>query len=114
MNGRPMKGARLAFRVTFERFTPASVADGDAAERGFIVSGTLRDCVPEVCHGFTRPDWCGHAQPDSTRGRVRWLDWCDYSEDIRTGETETRALHIPPGITDASAARIVRLFRVSP
>lgn len=113
MTARPEPGARQRFAVTFERYTPESVEHGDAAARGFIVAaGTLRDCVPEVAHGFARPDYAGHAEPDSTRGRVRFLSFHDYREDVATGETEARALHVPDGLTAASAARVARLFGV--
>ena len=115
MNNKPVKGSRLAFAVTFETYTEESITAGDAEERGFILdAGTLRDCVPHVCHGFSRPYWCGHAEPDSTHGRPRWLTWHDY-KSVNDGDStdETRALHIPPGVTDASARRVARLFRVA-
>lgn len=104
---------RHGFAVTFETFTPESVEQGDAAARGFVLErGTLRDCVPLVCHGFSRPDWCGYAEPDSTQGRPRCLTWADYETDA-DGTQHSRALHIPAGITDASARRVARLFRVA-
>ena len=109
----PAKGARLDFRVTFERFTPESIANGDAEERGYIVeAGTLRDCIPAIAYGFSSPRNVAHGAADCSHGRPRWLDFGDYAEDITTGEQWSRALHIPEGITDASAERVARLLGV--
>ena len=50
------------------------------------------------------------------RGRVRWLTFHEYNagtcEYYMDGVDETRTLHIPDSVTDASSRRIARLFRV--
>lgn len=57
--------ARIQFRVTFERFNPPQ--DGhdtpcEPDETGFINEGSsLRDAIPDICHGSSNPKWCGYA-----------------------------------------------------
>lgn len=108
------------FNVTFERVSEESAADGDACARGFIAEGlTLRDALPHVCDGFSNPKWCGPCEPDSrpAYGRVRWLTFHNYNACTRdyfeSGEDESRALHIPASVTNASTRRIARLFGVT-
>jgi hypothetical protein len=106
-----------AFAVTFETVTEESAEHGDAADRGYVIEGaTLRDCVPHVANGFSRPDWAGYCEPDASAPQTpRALTWDGYNDGTRhayeTGERESRTLHIPAHVTASSARRIARLFR---
>ena len=100
---------RKQFRVTFATWTPESCEPVDS---GVVVeSGTLSDAMPHLTGGSC--DW-RNAQADCSEGRPRWIDFDDYRDDYVSGERENRALHIPDGITDASAVRIARLFGARP
>lgn len=101
----------MRFNVTFETVTPESAEQGDAADRGFIAEGvTLREAIREHCQGF---GWNGYVEADSWPCSLscppRWFTF--YGEmDYRTGETESRSLHLPEGISPSSALRIARLL----
>lgn len=105
------------FSVTFERFLPHNEGEEicEADETGFVVQDvSLRDAI-RLGLEYARPDWCGVCEPDSYPARfVRWLSfyqWNDGTRDrIERGITETRALHIPDNVTEASRRRICRLF----
>lgn len=103
------------FSVTYVRVTDESAACGDVAERGVLLEGaSLRDCIPYLAHGFSDPRSAGQAEPDSSHGRPRSLTFDDYLLPWETedGSWESRTLHIPDTVTEASAKRIARLFRV--
>jgi hypothetical protein len=97
---------RAKFAVTFEIVTAESAELGDAVERGFIAEGeTLRDALALVA---------GPCEADSSLApRVRWLTFYEFGSGSRReyerGEHESRSLHIPPSVTDASSRRIARL-----
>lgn len=103
-----MSSPRHLFAVTFETVTPESAEAGDVAERGYIVeAGTLRDCADVL-------RWHGAAVSSDSwpMVRPRWLTW---SGDVATdGSERTLSLHIPAGITDASARRVARLAGMVP
>lgn len=111
-----MKG----FSVTFERYLPHADDEDvcEADEMGFIIDNvSLRDAI---CLGleYHEPSYAGACEPDCYPARgVRWLtfyNWNDCTrEQIEQGITESRALHFPDTITDASRARICRLFGVA-
>lgn len=103
-----MSSPRHLFAVTFETVTPESAEAGDVAERGYIVdAGTLRDCADVL-------RWHGAAVSSDSwpMVRPRWLTW---PGDVATdGSERTLSLHIPAGITDASARRVARLAGMVP
>ncbi len=103
-----MSSPRHLFAVTFETFTPESAEAGDVAERGYIVdAGTLRDCADVL-------RWHGAAVSSDSwpMVRPRWLTW---PGDVATDCSErTLSLHIPDGITAASARRVARLAGMVP
>lgn len=107
------------FSVTFERFFPHDDGEDicEADESGFVIEDvTLRDALRDGLEKY-RPEWCGAAEPDCYPPRgVRWLTfhkWNDCTrENIEQGIDESRSLHIPDHITEASRMRICRLFRV--
>lgn len=106
---------RNGFSVTFETFTPESVENGEADDRGFIVEpgSSLRDCIPSICYGFSDPRMCAKPEPDCWPDVPRALTWGQYYSTSEGDSTdESRTLHFPKNITSASARRVARLFRV--
>ncbi|MGJ4951842.1 hypothetical protein [Bradyrhizobium sp. HKCCYLS20291] len=106
------------FSVTFERFLPHDDADDicEADEIGFVVeSASLRDAI-RLGLGYARPEWSGPCEPDSYPAHsVRWLSfyqWNDGAREYFEGMRESRALHIPDHVTEASRFRICRLFGI--
>jgi hypothetical protein len=88
------------FNVTYEIITHESAADGDAAERGFIVEDvSLREAVEELG---------GVAWGDGGGGD--WFTNYEYGTDYMTGAVEVRSLHPPDTITAASLGRLARLL----
>jgi hypothetical protein len=106
------------FSVTFERFLPHDEGDEvcDADERGFIIEGvSLRDAMRDGLE-YTSPSNAGSCEPDCSPAHgVRWLTfdrWNDCTrENIEQGISESRSLHFPDNLTEASRARVCRLFR---
>src|SRR6187401_3245659 len=101
------------FSVTFDIVTPESAEHGDFDESGFIEEAlTLRDAVQEVFSTRTSAcDGVSSIEADSApiRGRVRWVTVCNGME-FETGAQESRALHIPESVSEASSRRIARLL----
>jgi hypothetical protein len=110
-----MKG----FSVTFERYFPHDEHEDvcDADERGFIIENvSLRDAM-RLGLEYSQPEWSGACEADSyPPHNVRWLtfdSWNDCTrENLEKGISETRSLHFPEHITEASRQRICRLFGV--
>ena len=78
-----------------------------------VCSGSLRECIPCVAYGFSRPDWAARPEPDYSGplSNVRWLRWSNYrSTSAGDSYDEERELFFPEHITPASRARICRLF----
>lgn len=99
------------FNVTYEIVTPESANDGDVETRGFIAEGCrLRDALHEL-HA-TRTSDVGGVEciecDSSPCVRPRWVTVCNGQEYL-TGAQESRSLHIPDSVSDASARRIARL-----
>lgn len=96
--------SRARFSITYEIVTPESAEEGDAAERGFIAERvTLRDA-----HDALRfeGDAC---DASDYPGPARWYTFAP-SVDVRTGAETSKALHLHPPISNASALRVARLF----
>lgn len=89
------------FSVTYEIFTSE---DSEADERGFVLENVgLREAFEAVGGVVVEADCWPVAHP-------RWFTNFEYGEDYRTGARETRALHLPPDATPASARRVARLL----
>jgi hypothetical protein len=98
--------SRARFAVTFEIITAKSAEHGDAEERGHVEeSATLRDALKAA-----RGAGVESIETDSSHGPARWIT-ITAGQDFETGAYESRALHIPEHVTNASRARIVRLVR---
>jgi len=98
------------FNVTYETVTPESAGLGDAEDRGWIIEDTdLRDAIL-ACDG------CGcECEADSSPcTRPRWVTFYRVNDGTREyfeeGIEESRSLHIPDTVTEASARRIARLL----
>jgi hypothetical protein len=103
------------FTVTREIVTPESAAEGCADEsESWLESGlSLRAAVAEVRE--TRTAHVGGVESidtDSSSGRARWVTITNSMEFL-TGAQESRSLHIPDNVTDASSMRIARLLGVA-
>lgn len=104
------------FNVTFDHVTEASAEAGDFDKVGFIAEGVslreaidiLRDTAGETLYG---PDGHVHADNGPDPVRVRWVSmhipFPYHDPEILS---ETRSLHIPETVTDASTRRILRLI----
>jgi hypothetical protein len=98
------------FNVTFEIVTPESAENGDFEELGFAGEGlALRDAIEEV--RGTRTSMVGGVEciecDSSPCDRPRWVTVYNGME-YETGARESRSLHIPSSVSDASARRIAR------
>jgi len=94
------------FNVTFEIVTPESAAEGDAAERGFVAENvSLREAYKAIgCYALKADEWPVRSP--------RWFTNFEYDEDFQTGARESRSLHLPNHLTEASRMRIARLLGV--
>jgi len=94
------------FDVTYEIVTHESAAEGEAEERGFVAEGvSLREAYKLVgCYALEADCWPVHGP--------RWFTNFEYDEDFRTGARESRSLHLPNHLTEASRMRIARLLGV--
>lgn len=96
----------ITFDVTYDIVTPESAEHGDAAERGFVATGLgLREAIQEIGGIAYEADCWPVRSP-------RWFTNHEYSENFTTGARETRYLHLPNHLTEASRLRIARLLGV--
>ena len=101
------------FTVTYDITTYESAEHGDIEEGGFVLPGNWHVDVEAAM-----ADKDGEYKM-SLRDALQLIGCCedggrsfyetDGREDYRTGERETRALHPPSNITNASYARVRRL-----
>lgn len=101
----------ITFGVTYDIVTQESAADGDTAESGFIAEHIgLREALKEVADTRTNyVDGVDCIECDSRPAvRVRWVTVTNGMEYL-TGAVESRALHIPDSVSDATSRRIARL-----
>lgn len=102
---------RARFTVTYEVVTPESAEQGDAAERGTVTRlATLRDALDAVQRTFSNEcDGVESIECDSWPVvKPRWVT-ISNGMHYRTGEQESRSLHIPDTVTTSTARRIARL-----
>lgn len=91
------------FSVTYDIVTPESAECGDYEESGFVLeSGTFRDAWSEL------GDYATYA---SAVDRI--IINSEYHIDYATGAEESRTLHIPREISEASVRRLFRAVGVS-
>lgn len=100
----------------FTVYSRGNGPEGDDWSAEEVCAGSLRECVPAVAYGFSRPDWAARPEPDSTGplSNVRALTFYDY-RSTRNGDShdEERTLFFPAHITPASRARVCRLFSLT-
>lgn len=110
----------MLVNVTYETVTPESAEWGDYEDCGFLDASGLRhsanglwgEAAGKLKAECAMPlrDALRHVAPafreDSSFYEI------DGRNDYRTGEVETRALHMPDSVTPASLARIARLLEV--
>jgi len=98
---------RAKFAVTYEIVTEESAQHGDAAARGYLLEDcTLREAVDTLGAGHIEAD----SYPVTLATAPRWFT-CYHGIDYRTGNDESRALHVPDSVTAASRLRLARLLR---
>jgi hypothetical protein len=100
------------FSVTYEIVTQESAEQGDTDESGFIGEGLdLRSALDAVRE--TRTNEVGGAEVHPSASDVSDMRWISVANgmEFRTGAYETRSLHIPDGVSDASRGRILKLMR---
>ena len=101
----------MKFAVTYEITTPESAEHGDAEERGYVCEDSdLRSALRDLHETRTsRVDGVECIDCDSYPTTApRWITVCNGMEFL-TGANESRSLHLPAGITPASARRVARL-----
>ena len=120
--GYPSKMCKMStmFHVTYEILTTESIAQCDAAERGFVtkddghvelaphVFGPAAGAIKDNC-GLTLREAVKLIGCVETSGTPDFYE-TDGRDNYRTGEHERRALHCPDSITAASYDRIARLI----
>lgn len=99
-----------SFCVTFELVTPESAENGEASETGFLSEGcSLREAVDLLGGSAHEAD----SFPLTRSNPPRWFTYTDSDpRDFRTGEIESRSLHLPRNTTPSSALRVARLLGV--
>ena len=100
------------FNVTYEIVTQESAEQGDSADSGFIAENVpLREAIDlfQQC----RTSRCGSGdgiEADEFPIRAPRGFTCYNGMEYETGDYESRSLHIPDSVTDASRRRIARLL----
>lgn len=100
------------FNVTYDIVTPESAEHGDYDKSGFIGQDmTLRDAIRAVTETRTNQvSGIESIDPSASGSGFRWITVTNGME-YQTGACESRSLHIPDHVTDASRMRIARLLR---
>ena len=109
------------FHVTYDIVTAESAERGDTAESGFVSPGEWHDAmdsapvgpafVPiKAQHALTLREAIDLVGLMYDGGSGQSFYEADARQDYRTGDCETRALHLPDNVTAASAERIRRLL----
>lgn len=103
------------FRVTYDRISEESAADGEAYERGWCIPGGWH--FPIESQPFDDPELnLTLRQAASLVGCVedggRAFYEIDGEENYTTGDREYKAVHPPANITPASYRRVARVLGV--
>jgi hypothetical protein len=102
-----------SFNVTFEIVTDESAAEGEAAESGFVAENiSLREAIENLSAASNSCELASidaDSWPISRDNPPRWITY-QYGRDWEYGESESRSIHFPRGITASSAIRIARLL----
>lgn len=94
------------FDVAYEIWTPEDVEHGETRNRGFVAEDvSLREAIAAIGHHAHEADCWPVRHP-------RWFTNDEYDQNYRTGANESRSLHIPESVTEASRMRIARLLGV--
>lgn len=95
------------FNVTYEIMNEADFEHDecpDPRDSGFAEENvSLREAIAAVGHYAPEPS-------DSRVSHARWFTNDEYGHCYRTGDRESRSLHLPEHITPASRVRIARLL----
>ena len=94
------------FAVTYEIVTPDSAENGEAEEMGYVAPGQWHDSEPTLMTLREALQLCSPAYDCGDWWTEHAGDRCDY----RTGAVETRSIHPPRNITEASYKRITRML----
>jgi hypothetical protein len=96
----------MLFSITYEKITPESAEDGEAAERGFLYEElTFREAMDAL-----RWSRGAYVEADSYPVKSpRWFTFYNTDENYATGEVTNLSLHLPKSLTSATRARIARL-----
>jgi hypothetical protein len=104
----------VTFSVSYSIVTEESAEAGEFAESGMLGEGlSLREAVDLVRQSRTRHA-AGVECIESNEWPMRSPRWVSVINGVEfeTGASETRALHMPESISDASRRRIARLVGV--
>lgn len=101
----------MKFNVTFERYTPESIEQGDASESGHLVQGVgLREALEYIRDEPSPRCSLAYIEPSASwLAGTRWITW-HYGADYESGESVALSLHLPDTMTNASKARLLRLL----
>ena len=100
------------FSVTYDIVTPKSAECGDYDEVGYIVKDVpLRDAIEQVFSTRTQ-HVDGVLGVETNEYPVVSPSWITVSNGVEylTGAHESRSLHMPDNLTDATRCRIARLL----
>jgi hypothetical protein len=108
----------IKFTVTYDIVTHESAEHGDAAERGFVLSGGWHQSTDDMSTEEMQKLDCEMSLREAVdlintaalEDNGTWFSEVDSRENYRTGEHETRALHPPRNITASSYRRLARLL----
>lgn len=110
------------FHVTYDIVTPESAEQGAVAEGGFMLANATRMPIGPADYGEKAgqiAEKCGltlHEAVDllglleDTGDSYSYYE-ADPRQDYRTGNEETRSLHLPYTVTAASAARVAKVLK---
>lgn len=97
------------FSVTYEIFGESEIEAGETDRRGYVVESVgLREAVREVGGLALQAD----SWPLSRHHPPRCFDNYEFGQCYRTGDRESRSLHLPRNVTPSSALRIARLLGI--
>ncbi len=112
------------FSITYEIVTEESAEDGEAEERGWIDEGGYRveesegefiffsfDLAVKYCTGYGARKKVQSGGED-LGGSITFDKTNDGTSEFYRGKTESRTLHFPKNITDASRARVYKFLGV--
>lgn len=107
---------RKFFRVTYDIVTPESAENGEADRGGYVTPGNWHfevwpeDTVEKTEDiELTLKEALSLVSAGCMEDSGSWFTEVDSDQDYKTGEYETRSLHVPDNITQSSYDRIKRI-----